>query len=80
MLKLGALLNLGLAVSEGMLSVRWFTQAKENDWEPKRIFYGVIWALNAVMQVMLACTLLEGAVRERAETESYDEDEDDFDF
>lgn len=75
MLKIGALLNLGLAVADGMLSARWFIRAKENDWEPKRIFYGVVWALNAAMQVLLSCELLEAASRESLEAGDY-EDED----
>ena len=76
MQKLVAFLNLGLAVSEGMLSVRWFTRAKENEWSPKYIFFGVLWALNAVMQVILSCDLLESAGQEAAEYEEYEDYED----
>ena len=65
MLKIGAVVNLILAVSESFLSCRWFCQAKRNDWEPKRVFYGVVWFLNALMQCMMATQLWTAAEEEK---------------
>ena len=61
MLKIGAVVNLILAVSESFLSCRWFCQAKRNDWEPKRVFYGVVWFLKSVMECIMAAELFTAA-------------------
>ena len=65
MLKIGAVVNLFLAGSESFLSCRWFCQAKRTDWEPQRVFYGMAWFLNAVMQCMMAAQLWTAAEEEK---------------
>ena len=41
MLKIGAVLIYILSIAESTLACRWLCQAKENNWDPKRIFYGI---------------------------------------
>ncbi len=69
MAKLLAALSVILSVSETALGVKWLTGAKENDWDPKRIFYGIVWLVNAVMHILMAIDLL-----------SQDGSEEDVDF
>ena len=78
MLKFGAVLNLILAVSDGVLGFKWLFQAKENDWEPKRVFYGIIWFLNAFMQTIIACDLWKASNEEEEsiDWDDFDEYED----
>lgn len=78
MLKFGAVLNLILAVSEGVLGCKWLCQAKEHDWDPKRVFYGIIWFLNALMQTIIACDLWEASNEEEEsiDWDDFDEYED----
>ena len=73
MLKIGAAVNFILAVSEGVLGFQWLFQAKEHDWDPKRVFYAVIWFLNALMQTIISCDLWNAGSEEEA-----DADWDDF--
>ena len=65
MLKIGAVVNLILSVSDCFLSCFCFGQANTNDWEPKRVFYGVVWFLNALMQCMMAAQLWTAAEEEK---------------
>ena len=58
MAKLLAALSFILSVSETALGVKWLTGAKEHDWDPKRIFYGIVWLVNAEMHVLMAIDLL----------------------
>ena len=62
---MGAVVNFILAFSVCYLCCICFCQAKRNDWEPKRVFYGVVWFLNAVMQCMMAAQLWTAAEEEK---------------
>ena len=77
MLKIGAALIYGLSVLESILAFRWLCQARENNWEPRRIFYAITCYLNALMQCMMANQLWKAAEEEeRAGPEDFDELED----
>jgi len=72
MLKIGAALIYALSVAESTLAFRWLCQAKENNWDPKRIFYGITCYLNALMQCMMAGELWRAAGEESAEADCED--------
>ena len=65
MLKIGAALIYGLSVLESTLAFRWLCQARENNWEPRRIFYAITCYLNALMQCMMATQLWTAAEEEK---------------
>lgn len=76
MLKIGAAVNFILAILEGALGCRWICQAEENNWEPKRIFYGITWFLNAIMHSLMGCQLWRAAAEQE---KAYFDDADDLD-
>ena len=76
MLKIGAALIYALSVVESSLAFHWLCQAKENNWDPKRIFYGITCYLNALMQCMMANQLWRAAEEENGDLDDFDDLED----
>ena len=76
MLKIGAVLIYILSFAESTLGFRWLCQAKENNWDPKRIFFGVTCYLNALMQCIMAGQLWSAAGEESADLDDFDDLED----
>ena len=73
MLKIGAALIYALSVVESSLAFHWLCQAKENSWDPKRIFYSITCYLNALMQCMMANQLGKAAEEESAEEDGFED-------
>lgn len=73
MLKIGAALIYALSVVESSLAFHWLCQAKENSWDPKRIFYSITCYLNALMQCMMANQLWKAAEEESAEEDGFED-------
>ena len=78
---LGAL-SLVLSVCETAVGAKWLAEARDHEWDPKRIFFGAVWLLHAVMQLVMACDLLSEDDEEEdveyvdADWEEFDDDED----
>lgn len=81
MAKILAAMSFILSASEAALGAHWLVKAQEHDWNPKHIFYGIVWLLSAVMQIMVSFDVLsaekeDDVYESGADWDDFDEYED----